>query len=356
VRSPGLIAASLSDDPIRWALIADDLTGAADTAVEFCEAGFATAVCLSPDAVARCEAEVCAVTTDSRELTSEEATAEGERWSRSLKASGRQLVFKKIDSLLRGNVAVETEALVSGWGFDRSVLSPALPRLGRTCVAGVLRTQDGQDVELPRTGLIETPDAETESDLEEIVGVALHGQRAVLLTGSSGLGGPLARALAEMHNRSIVDQWPPISAGTVLCLIGSVHPRTTEQMEYALGRYDVVETVLMQLLLSNGDGAYLVRVALGEVDAAWREQLSDLVGGGRIASLVLSGGSTAQLVLGALGADLIEVGGSCTRGAPWGTIRGGVADGLVVVTKSGAFGASDEMTRIVDLLSGKGAK
>jgi uncharacterized protein YgbK (DUF1537 family) len=48
-------------------LIADDLTGAADTAVEFCEAGFTTAVCTSMDAVERCDAEICAVTSETRE-------------------------------------------------------------------------------------------------------------------------------------------------------------------------------------------------------------------------------------------------------------------------------------------------
>src|SRR6185503_14117484 len=50
----------------------------------------------------------------------------------------------KIDSLLRGNWAAELVAVQRASG-DRMLLVPALPRLGRTCVGGVVHA-DGAPV------------------------------------------------------------------------------------------------------------------------------------------------------------------------------------------------------------------
>ncbi len=347
---------SLSERPVRWALIADDLTGAADTAVEFCEAGFTTAVCMSLDAVERCDAEICAVTSETREVDVAAAVPEMERWSAVLRDAGRRLVFKKIDSLLRGNVALETEALVRRWGFDYAVLSPALPRLGRGCRDGMLTTQDGQAVRLPQSNLLATPDAETDADLSRLVAGVLEADTAVLLAGSSGLGQPWAKALAAMHGRSSVDSLPPVLGKPTLCLIGSVHPRTLAQMDYAVSEGIVEEIDLVGAARDLTGPSRLVRVAIGDVGRDWEEELRAVVRSGQFGSLLVSGGSTAQLVFGALDADCIEIGGSSTTGAPWGAIRGGMADGLVVVTKSGAFGVSDELARILALLGGKGTR
>lgn len=65
---------------------------------------------------------------------------------------------------------------------------------------------------------------------------------------------------------------------------------------------------------------------------------------GGVASLVLTGGDTAAMVLRALGAESIEVLGEVVAGVPWGRVSGGLADGRFVVTKSGGFG--DEMALV----------
>lgn len=339
------------DEPVRWALVADDLTGAADTAVEFCEAGFSTAVCLSAEAISRCEAEVCAVSTDSRELSAQQAVVKALEFSHALKSADRRLVFKKIDSLMRGNVAAETEALVRDWGFDRALLSPALPRLGRRCAKGVLRTQDGQDIALPVSDALDVPDAESDEDLAALVDEVFAGENRILVAGSSGLGAAWSKSLGQMHGRAANQSRPPVSGKAVLCLIGSVHPRTLAQMEQSLERGALLETELSCVV--PGGAAQLVRVPVANVDRHWKDELRRAVGSNTFGALVLSGGSTAELVLDTLDADLIEIGGSSTAGAPWGTVRGGLAGGLIVVTKSGAFGENDELTRILAMLNRK---
>ncbi len=338
----------LKEEPVRWALMADDLTGAADAAVEFCEAGFSVGVCLTEDSVAGSEAEICAATTESRELDEGAAREAVRRWAAILRRAGRQVIFMKVDSMLRGNGAAETAELVRTAGFAQAVLCPALPRLGRICRDGCLRTLDNRDVPLPVDPALLTPDAEADEDLALIATGVLSSGTALLPAGSSGLARPWARELARLHRREARKPQPPASDRPTLCVIGSVHPRTLEQMEYAVSN-EVLEEVGQ-----NARRSQLMRVAIGAVPDGWANQLREAVASGKFGSLVLSGGSTAGLVFEALGVEAFEIGGSTTAGAPWGTIRGRIGDGLTVVTKSGAFGTPDELVRIVRSLNREG--
>src|SRR3954452_16977764 len=81
-------------------------------------------------------------------------------------------VFKKIDSLLRGNVAAELAELRD------AVVAPALPVEGRTVRGGVLHV-DG----VPRATPVACHDAETDDDLDAIVAAHPHAH----LAGSAGL-------------------------------------------------------------------------------------------------------------------------------------------------------------------------
>ncbi len=335
----------LQTEPVRWALIADDLTGAADAAVEFREAGFRVSVCLSKDSVARSEAEICAVTTDSRELDKSGAGEAVGRWTAIMRRAGRQVVFLKVDSMLRGNAAAETAELVRGGGFAKAVLCPALPRLGRVCRGGFLRIQGGRDVPLPVDAAFSTPDAETDEDLAHIAAGILTASTDLLPVGSSGLARPWARELARLRGRTAAQRQPPSSDRPTLCLIGSVHPRSLEQMTYALANGVLAEWQ------SSPERSQLMRVAMGAIPDGWTDQLRGIVASGKFGSLVLSGGSTAGLVFEALGVEAFDIGGSTTAGAPWGTIRGKIGTGCTVVTKSGAFGDPDELARIVRSLN-----
>lgn len=330
----------LKTAPVRWALAADDLTGAADAAVEFREAGFSVSVCLTKDAVVRSGAEVCAVTTESRELDESAAREAVRCWAAILRNAGRQVVFMKVDSMLRGNGAAETAELVRAVGFARAVLVPALPRLGRICRDGFLRTKDNRDVPLPVDAALATPDAERDEDLARIAAGILTAEADLLPAGSSGLARPWAQTLAGLQRREAQERQPPASDRPTLCVIGSVHPRSLEQMEYALANGVLAEG-------AEAKGSRLLRVAMGAIPPDWADQLRKTVASGKFGSLVLSGGSTAGLVFEALGVDAFDIGGSTTAGAPWGTMRGRIGESLTAVTKSGAFGGPDELARIV---------
>ena len=52
-----------------------------------------------------------------------------------------------------------------------------------------------------------------------------------------------------------------------------------------------------------------------------------------------------------LGVQVLEILGELAPGIPFGEVEGGALAGVAVVTKSGAFGSSDTLIRIVDALS-----
>ncbi|HXE06178.1 MAG TPA: four-carbon acid sugar kinase family protein [Bryobacteraceae bacterium] len=126
---------------IRFLVLADDLTGAADCAVAFAGCGLSAIVAL--DDGRDCDAEVLAIDANTRANEPHEAASAMERLIRAHARGDDLLIYKKIDSTLRGNVAAELKALltarnsVMGEGAHAvAVLAPAFPATGRTTVGG----------------------------------------------------------------------------------------------------------------------------------------------------------------------------------------------------------------------------
>ena len=71
------------------------------------------------------------------------------------------------------------------------------------------------------------------------------------------------------------------------------------------------------------------------------------IGATRAAGVVATGGDGARQVLLALGAGGIALVDEVMGGVPLGTLTGGTADGLPVVTKAGGFGTEDVLVRAV---------
>jgi len=65
---------------------------------------------------------------------------------------------------------------------------------------------------------------------------------------------------------------------------------------------------------------------------------------------VLVGGDGAAAALQRVSADAIKLHGTLAPGVPVGTILGGAAHGMCVVTRSGGFGRSDSLLEIVTRL------
>jgi uncharacterized protein YgbK (DUF1537 family) len=62
--------------------------------------------------------------------------------------------------------------------------------------------------------------------------------------------------------------------------------------------------------------------------------------------IFLSGGDTARAVLGAAGVTAVRLRGEVLPGAPWGLAAGGALDGVMIVSKAGAFGGDEDLVEL----------
>lgn len=137
----------------QFTIIADDLTGAADTGSCFAEAGFATAIPLRSDS--GLTADVLAVSTESRDLAAPAAAAVLAQTVAALydstHASTPRWLYKKIDSALRGHPRDELLTTMTAAGLRKALVAPAFPAEGRTTLGG-RQFVDGIPVEASRLG------------------------------------------------------------------------------------------------------------------------------------------------------------------------------------------------------------
>src|ERR687890_858338 len=119
------------------AVIADDLTGAADTGVQFVHAGYRTAVFFRATHKLADDLDAVVFYTDSRAMPAGFAAKRVLEAARAAREA--RIVYKKLDSTLRGNVAAELASALGGARRDRVVVAPAFPAAGRTTVGGIQR-------------------------------------------------------------------------------------------------------------------------------------------------------------------------------------------------------------------------
>jgi uncharacterized protein YgbK (DUF1537 family) len=121
-----------------WCIIADDFTGAGDSAVQFISRDHP--VRMVPAASKReyfaAGKYSLVVNSDSRDLSPPEAYDKVCHITKTLRDLGHRNFFKKIDSTLRGNIVHETMAVMKTMGYRFAVVSPAAPRNRRTVING----------------------------------------------------------------------------------------------------------------------------------------------------------------------------------------------------------------------------
>ena len=115
-------------------VIADDLTGAAEIGAVGLRHGLRAEVILA--GAPGDDTDLICVDTDSRSCDPREAGQRASNAARMLKNCGAEWIYKKTDSVLRGNVTPEIEAIVKQLGLSGALLIPANPSLGRTVVNG----------------------------------------------------------------------------------------------------------------------------------------------------------------------------------------------------------------------------
>ena len=295
---------------VRVAVIADDLTGAADTGVQLVRAGYRTAVafCGAPMPPAR-DVDALVADTDSRTLARGDAAARVMTVAALLRRA--PLLYKKVDSTLRGNVATEVRAAFDGSGRTCAIVAPAFPAGGRTTRGGVQRiggrpvattvfaddpTWPVREAWLPR--LLESAgmgtlvvlsredvadasrvaaavrahacvvaDAEDDADLAALVH-AVPDPTEVLWVGSAGL----AAALGAMHPgpRAPAPNVPASAAsrGGVLVVIGSATRTARTQVSRIAALPDVTDVPLSLALLARDREEEAVRAAARAAAAA----------------------------------------------------------------------------------------
>src|SRR5690554_2992690 len=125
----------------RVAIIADDLTGALDVCAPFARRGLRSRVAVSPSGLADAldrGGDVICVNTASRELDAEAASRIVRHVASELAGSRPGIVFKKIDSRLKGHVSAETGACQEVFRRPRVLVAPAIPAQGRFVQAGMI--------------------------------------------------------------------------------------------------------------------------------------------------------------------------------------------------------------------------
>jgi len=118
-------------------IIADDLTGASDTGIQYHKAGHSVYLSLStehldvPD-----DANVVVINNDSRYLNSEKAYNRVFQSAIECKAKGITKFYKKIDSTMRGNIKGEIDALLDALDCPAAIIAPSAPDNKRTVKGG----------------------------------------------------------------------------------------------------------------------------------------------------------------------------------------------------------------------------
>lgn len=116
---------------LKLAVLADDLTGALDTGVQFAASGIQTALTVGSTPPKHCTVAVCDLET--RHASPAEARARTAEAAHNAAALGAGYLYVKTDSGLRGNIGAELAALLPG----RILFAPSYPENGRVTVNGV---------------------------------------------------------------------------------------------------------------------------------------------------------------------------------------------------------------------------
>ncbi|GLQ11620.1 hypothetical protein GCM10007913_35520 [Devosia yakushimensis] len=343
---------------LKVGMIADDLTGALDACAPFAAQGLRTMVVIAPDGLERDDpalrdAEVICINTASREIAAGEAGRRAGAAMEVLAALAPKLVFKKLDSRLKGHVAVELGAVLAASGRGHAVLAPAIPDLGRLVRNGAVC---GMGVEGPIAvaplcgGLpVSVPDTENAEAMAIVAGRLWDEAGHVVAAGARGL----AQALAVRFPQRLAPDVTRPLPHKLLIAIGSRDPITRAQVDHVMAvaapvRVRAPNGHVPQLALTAP--VTLVTAERGEtaeagdvVAARFAAGLADMVQSTPPAAMLISGGETAYALLRQLGAGTILLGGEALPGVPFGWAQIG-GKTVQILTKSGGFGPRDTIS------------
>ena len=410
-------------------VIADDITGAADTGVQFCPAvgpvHMASAVG-GEFTASGIHTAGAAVFTNTRNSDAATAANVVRLAAEKILCLKPRVVYKKVDSCLRGNLGAEIDSLLQATGAVASFVAPAFPQQGRTTIndchlingVPVAETEIGRDplcpvrksrlsarlssqsrlpvghvdlacIENGPVALAERVwnllnqgcrhiafDAEQAVHLDAIASLARDHFTNMLLVGSAGLAGSLARIMARELPLQPIGDRPKIKKWLFVC--GSASRVLADQAAMLARSTGWANLPIDPLVLTSGDGSIRREQLVSELVSAWgagglilciksildagpTERPDRVVRGlATVAAALLtaevpqgvflSGGDTAQAVWSQVGASALLIQEEILPGLMRGEFVGGPFSGLPVVTKAGAFGHADTLNQLINSL------
>lgn len=373
------------------AILADDLSGAAESAALFLDRDVSLRIDIG-DLDDDATDDVRVVDLGTRVMSAEQAAA---RVRESIELLPSHVtVVKKIDSMLRGHIAAEVEALLE---TGPVVFAAGLPALGRTVENGVpfidgvplhlsgrwameqndapasitelfgrvptitVATDDGPEELLAAvdSGAVAVFDVRSDADLDAIVSVAAH-VPGVRLVGTSALAAAVARTLDSGY-RGIT----PLAQESVLVVVGTAESVAAQQVSELVGagaahvavhvdQLSDTHTCVTEVRRALSDGTVVLSLA-GPVDASRSADISGALAGvvaeavrGVAVSLVLTGGETARNVLDVLGVTALRPVAEIHHGA----VVSLTPAGAYVATRPGSFGGPDSLLAMAAYLHG----
>jgi D-threonate/D-erythronate kinase len=293
----------------RCLVIADDLTGAADSGAQFAKNGFNTFLIsprdwISIDFSKFIDREVLVVNTDSRRLRPVDAIHLVADLSKRVDRKLFPIIYKKIDSTLRGNIGQEIDAILKETGFSGCIVAPAYPEQNRTMIDGIMmvegkpiswtefagalpvQTSDARNL-LERqsacsVGIIALPhvnsgkkhlqerieeeqgrgnkivivDAVQRQDLTNIAEAVFRMSQIPLLVGSAGLAEEIAKKLSFSRKDGVpfaIRKWTSKDFKYIFIISGSRSHVTHEQLKRVEERWGCPCFEMSKLLLTSDE-------------------------------------------------------------------------------------------------------
>ncbi len=389
----------------KYLVVADDFTGSNDTGVQLKKNNINVDVLLFPSKESVENSVV--LDTESRGLSGEDAYQKVRTLTSDLLEKNQfSVVYKKIDSTLRGNVAKEIHAMMDIYSPDLVVMAPAFPKINRTTKNAIhylseaplmeteiandpltpiwtdniceilkaefnepiknISTEELEDLQHFPEDRFQIFDIEEERDLKKIKELTRDESRRILYVGSAGLAEYLFKK----------EELPTLS------VVGSISEVSLEQMDYAKNKgFNVINIEINDLIIENRIEKYTKIVceslsngldtiitvtrkkqdyletielfkSLGimdkrEVSRIIKETLAKITKNvlpiTPVSSLFLTGGDIAIEVINELDGKGCKIQEELTTGIVESRLVGGKHDGMVVITKAGAFGNKDSL-------------
>lgn len=270
-------------------IIADDLTGASDSGIQLAKNGFSTFVAIDSEMIDlnQQECEVLSINANSRAKKPIEAKKIiKELVFKIKKQDSTGLIYKKIDSLFRGNTVVEIESLIDAGNYDTAYVAATYPSGNRQMIDGKIinsryeidvneifeqdskkkfklislsSVRKGKKYLIDKIEHLKTKgyqifvfDGETDDDLDLVYQISILGKEKNVLCGSAGLIDCIREkkiTTFRNYNSNEVE--------TTFFAIGSQNEVTRNQVRYFLEKNSNINHVMLdteQLLGGDFEG------------------------------------------------------------------------------------------------------